>query len=62
MHFRFLYANCSFFIHKAQNGGLHTKDFDLSHMPNLLDTHRNKLKAVCMFDSMCTDVLRSLPE
>jgi len=43
-----------------QFGGLHMWKFNLSHMPNLLDT--NKLKAICVFDSVCVNVVRSLVE
>jgi len=42
----------------VENGGLHTREFNLSHMPNSLDT--NKLKAVCVFDLVCANVVRSL--
>jgi len=39
---------------------LHTREFNLSHMPNPLDT--NRIKVVSMFDSPCANVVRSLAE
>ena len=39
-HVRLFNASCCFFIHKAQNGGFRTMEFNLSHMPNPPDTNR----------------------
>jgi len=39
---------------------LHTREFNLSHMPNPSDT--NKIKVVRVFDSACTNVVSSLAE
>jgi len=40
-----------------QNGRLHMRKFNLSHMPNLLST--NKLNAVRVFDSVCANLVTS---
>jgi len=39
-----------------------TREFILSHMPNSLDTNRNKIKVVRVFDSMCGNVVWGLAE
>jgi len=39
------------------------RKFNLSHMPNLLrDMNKNKLKAVHVFYSVCTNIVRSFKE
>ena len=46
--------------HWEFNLSLHTREFNLSHMPNPLDT--NRIKVVRVFDSVCGNVVRSLAE
>jgi len=48
--------------HCEFNLTLHTREFNLSHMPNPLETNRNKIKVVRMFDSACANVVKSLTE
>jgi len=44
--------------HWEFNLSLHTREFNLSHMPNTLDL--NRIKVVRVFDSACANVVRSL--
>ena len=39
---------------------VHTREFNLSHMPNPLDT--NRIKVVLVFDSVCASVVNSILE
>jgi len=45
--------------HWKFNMSLHTREL-MSHMPNPLDT--NKLEVVCVLDSVCANVVRSVME
>jgi len=64
-------CSCSLFIHKAQNGRLQTRQFNLPHMPNLLDMNKtNEKLCACLIQcsqepqevihiALCTVALRS---